>query len=209
MPDPIRLYSNLNTHSGPWSIFVATISSTARRSGVQAGLACAGAPATGSLFFEFSARIAKEAPDGQITPTNNGSRRSRSKALMGVELQWTLALILSFGKEERCQFKSRGTNSSEDRSHGNYDPDWCLPGGRGLMESRIEAGWLLPRFKERTQTTNYNTHTHTHTVHFVHVNLSLIICHFSHQSLVPLSWSLRQIDHFLPKLHIPAHQTTW
>ena len=58
----------------------------------------------------------------------------------------------------------------------NLWPWWYLPGGRGRMNSGCEAGWLLSRFKERTQTTNYNIHIHT--VHFVHVNHIFFTCQF-------------------------------
>ena len=65
MPDPIRLYLNLDTHSRPQSIFGTTISSTTRRSCAQACRACAYAPAArnGDLSFGSSARIAEEVPD--------------------------------------------------------------------------------------------------------------------------------------------------
>ena len=65
MPDPIRLYLNLDTHSRPQSTFGTTISSMTRRSCAQACRACAYAPAArnGDLSFGSSARIAEEVPD--------------------------------------------------------------------------------------------------------------------------------------------------
>ena len=208
MTDPIRLYSNLDNYSGPWPIFGTIISSTVRRSSAQACRACADAPTAGigERSSSISERIAEEVPNWTYrinkqwisiqSPPGSGSTMGGSADSLFwlggmVPIQVALHQLLG------------------DGSHGNYNPYLCLLSGRGMMESGSEAGRLLPRFKKRTKTTNYNTHIHT--VHFLHVNFSLIICHFSHQLLVSLSWSLRQISHFLPEFShscIPNHLIT-
>ena len=78
-------------HSGLWPIFWTTISSTARRSSAQS---CALPVLTHQqqgmeIFLSVSLLgLQRKYQTGPNAPTNNGSWRSRSKALHGVDLQW-------------------------------------------------------------------------------------------------------------------------
>ena len=60
-------------------------------SSAQASRVCTDAPATGNgdLSFGFSAKTAEEVPDWTYRINNQWILNERSKALLGVDLQWT------------------------------------------------------------------------------------------------------------------------